>query len=58
MPDGRGVLVIDGKMQDDASWKQSQVLMSLARMLAEKDPSFRPILEQVLKTGEKSEGNS
>jgi malyl-CoA/(S)-citramalyl-CoA lyase len=58
MPDGRGVLVIDGKMQDDASWKQSQVLMSLARMLAERDPSFRPILEHALKTGENNEGNS
>ena len=38
IPDGRGVHMIDGKMQDDATWKQCQVMVSLARQLAEKDP--------------------
>ncbi len=40
IPDGRGVHMIDGKMQDDATWKQCQVMVSLARMLAEKDPEL------------------
>src|SRR5258708_9087045 len=37
MPDGRGVLMLDGKMQDDATWKQCKVMVSLAKMLASKD---------------------
>jgi malyl-CoA/(S)-citramalyl-CoA lyase len=37
MPDGRGVLMLDGKMQDDATWKQCKVMVSLAKMLAAKD---------------------
>ena len=37
IPDGRGVHMIDGKMQDDATWKQCQVMVTLARMLAERD---------------------
>ena len=41
IPDGRGVHMIDGKMQDDATWKQCQVMVSLARMLAEKDENLR-----------------
>src|SRR3954467_150967 len=40
MPDGRGVRMIDGKMQDDASWKQCKVMVNLAEMLAEKDPEL------------------
>jgi malyl-CoA/(S)-citramalyl-CoA lyase len=41
MPDGRGVLMLDGKMQDDATWKQCQVMVNLARMLAAKDPALK-----------------
>jgi len=37
MPDGRGVLMLDGKMQDDATWKQCRVMVTLAKMLATKD---------------------
>jgi malyl-CoA/(S)-citramalyl-CoA lyase len=37
MPDGRGVLMLDGKMQDDATWKQCKVMVSLAKLLAAKD---------------------
>jgi len=41
IPDGRGVHMIDGKMQDDATWKQCQVMVGLARMLADKDPALK-----------------
>src|SRR5213595_1966234 len=40
IPDGRGVHMIDGKMQDDATWKQFQVMVDLAEMLARKDPEL------------------
>jgi malyl-CoA/(S)-citramalyl-CoA lyase len=40
IPDGRGVHMIDGKMQDDATWKQCQVMVRLAEMLAKKDPEL------------------
>jgi len=40
IPDGRGVHMIDGKMQDDATWKQCQVMVQLAEMLARKDPEL------------------
>jgi malyl-CoA/(S)-citramalyl-CoA lyase len=40
IPDGRGVHMIDGKMQDDATWKQCQVMVTLAKQLAEKDPEL------------------
>jgi malyl-CoA/(S)-citramalyl-CoA lyase len=33
IPDGRGVHMIDGKMQDDATWKQAKVMVELAEML-------------------------
>jgi len=38
MPDGTGAVMIDGKMQDDATWKQAKVIVDLARLIAEKDP--------------------
>ena len=40
IPDGRGVHMIDGKMQDDATWKQCKVMVNLAEMLARKDPEL------------------
>jgi malyl-CoA/(S)-citramalyl-CoA lyase len=40
MPDGRGVLMLDGKMQDDATWKQCRVMVNLAKLLAAKDPEL------------------
>jgi malyl-CoA/(S)-citramalyl-CoA lyase len=40
IPDGRGVHMIDGKMQDDATWKQCKVVVGLAEMLAKKDPEL------------------
>jgi malyl-CoA/(S)-citramalyl-CoA lyase len=39
-PGGSGVHMIDGKMQDDATWKQCQVMVGLAEMLARKDPEL------------------
>jgi malyl-CoA/(S)-citramalyl-CoA lyase len=43
IPDGRGVHMIDGKMQDDATWKQCQVMVQLATMLSEKDPELKEL---------------
>jgi malyl-CoA/(S)-citramalyl-CoA lyase len=38
MPDGTGAVMLDGKMQDDATWKQAKVMVDLARLVAAKDP--------------------
>jgi len=38
MPDGSGAVMIDGKMQDDATWKQAKVIVDLAGLVASKDP--------------------
>jgi malyl-CoA/(S)-citramalyl-CoA lyase len=40
MPEGAGAVMIDGKMQDDATWKQAKVLIDLARLVAAKDPEM------------------
>jgi len=40
MPNGTGAVMIDGKMQDDATWKQAKVLVDLARLVAAKDPEL------------------
>ena len=40
MPTGAGAVMIDGKMQDDATWKQAKVLLDLARLVAAKDPEM------------------
>ncbi|VAV90433.1 Malyl-CoA lyase @ Beta-methylmalyl-CoA lyase @ Citramalyl-CoA lyase [hydrothermal vent metagenome] len=37
MPDGTGAVMIDGKMQDDATWKQAKVIVDLAKIVATKD---------------------
>jgi malyl-CoA/(S)-citramalyl-CoA lyase len=34
------VHMIDGKMQDDATWKQCKVMVDLAEQLAQKDPEL------------------
>ncbi|MFN8599507.1 MAG: CoA ester lyase [Candidatus Binatia bacterium] len=41
MGDGTGAVMIDGKMQDDATFKQCQVMVKLAQMLASKDPELK-----------------
>jgi malyl-CoA/(S)-citramalyl-CoA lyase len=40
IPDGAGVHMLDGKMQDDATFKQCKVMVNLAEMLAQKDPEL------------------
>jgi malyl-CoA/(S)-citramalyl-CoA lyase len=40
MPIGAGAVMIDGKMQDDATWKQAKVLLDLAKLVAAKDPEM------------------
>jgi malyl-CoA/(S)-citramalyl-CoA lyase len=40
MPDGAGAVMIDGKMQDDATWKQAKVLLDLAKLVGAKDPDM------------------
>lgn len=43
MPDGTGAVMIEGKMQDDATWKQAKVVVDLARLVAAKDPEMGKI---------------
>ena len=38
--DGRGAVMIDGKMQDDATYKQCKVVLQLATQLAGRDPEL------------------
>jgi malyl-CoA/(S)-citramalyl-CoA lyase len=40
MGDGAGAVMIDGKMQDDATYKQCQVVLDLAQSLADRDPEL------------------
>lgn len=40
MGDGAGAVMLDGKMQDDATFKQCQVVVELAEALAERDPEL------------------
>src|SRR3954467_15257309 len=41
MPDGTGAVMIDGKMQDDATWKQAKVVVDLAKIVAGKDAEMK-----------------
>ncbi len=43
MPDGAGAVMIDGKMQDDATWKQAKVIVDLARFVASRDPDLAEV---------------
>jgi len=45
MGDGTGAVMIDGKMQDDATVKQCQVMVELARMLSVDDPELKAAYE-------------
>jgi malyl-CoA/(S)-citramalyl-CoA lyase len=40
MGDGSGTVMIDGKMQDDATVKQCRVMVGLAGLIAERDPEM------------------
>ena len=43
MADGSGAVMIDGKMQDDATWKQARVIVELAKQVAAKDAEYAAI---------------
>jgi malyl-CoA/(S)-citramalyl-CoA lyase len=43
MPDGAGAAMIDGKMQDDATWKQAKVILDLAHLVAARDPERKAL---------------
>lgn len=46
MPDGTGAVMIDGKMQDDATWKQARVIADLADLVSEKDPELAALYNE------------
>jgi malyl-CoA/(S)-citramalyl-CoA lyase len=41
VPEGSGVMMLDGKMQDDATYKQARVMVDVAEMIAAKDPEMK-----------------
>ncbi|MCB1820791.1 MAG: CoA ester lyase, partial [Candidatus Competibacteraceae bacterium] len=43
MPDGSGAVMIDGKMQDDATWKQCKVVLNLAQLIASRDAEYKAL---------------
>jgi malyl-CoA/(S)-citramalyl-CoA lyase len=45
--DGTGAVMLDGKMEDDASLKQCLVLVELAEQLAERDPELKQRYEAI-----------
>jgi malyl-CoA/(S)-citramalyl-CoA lyase len=45
MPDGTGAAMIDGKMQDDATWKQAKVIFDLAKLVASRDPERKALYD-------------
>ncbi|WP_329311897.1 HpcH/HpaI aldolase/citrate lyase family protein [Streptomyces sp. NBC_01262] len=63
MGDGTGAVMIDGKMQDDATFKQCQVVAELADALAARDPelakaydaAYEAVQKAVLKAAQKEQ---
>ncbi len=45
MGDGTGAVMIDGKMQDDATFKQCQVMVNYAKLIAKRDAEFASAYE-------------
>jgi malyl-CoA/(S)-citramalyl-CoA lyase len=45
--DGTGAVMLDGKMEDDASLKQCLVLVDLAEQLAARDPELRALYDGI-----------
>ena len=45
MGDGTGTVMIDGKMQDDATVKQCRVMVDTARLIAKRDAEFAAAYE-------------
>ncbi|NYG54496.1 HpcH/HpaI aldolase/citrate lyase family protein [Nocardioides perillae] len=52
MGDGTGAVMLDGKMEDDASLKQCLVMVRLAEQLAEIDPELKAAYDAVGADGE------
>jgi malyl-CoA/(S)-citramalyl-CoA lyase len=52
MGDGTGAVMIDGKMEDDASVKQCQVMVALAEELAAIDPELKKQYDAISAGGE------
>ncbi|MEO8456234.1 MAG: CoA ester lyase [Chloroflexota bacterium] len=40
MGDGTGTVMLDGRMQDDATFKQAQVMVATAKMIAKRDKKY------------------
>jgi malyl-CoA/(S)-citramalyl-CoA lyase len=55
MGDGTGAVMIDGKMQDDATYKQCRVVASLADALAARDPQLRAAYDAATAAGKDTE---
>jgi malyl-CoA/(S)-citramalyl-CoA lyase len=49
MGDGTGAVMLDGKMQDDATVKQCHVVAELADELAKRDPDLAAAYDQAIK---------
>jgi malyl-CoA/(S)-citramalyl-CoA lyase len=47
MGDGTGAVMLDGRMEDDASLKQCLVLVELAEQLAERDPELKRLYDEI-----------
>ena len=45
--DGTGAVMLDGKMEDDASLKQCLVLVELAEQLADRDPELKALYDGI-----------
>jgi malyl-CoA/(S)-citramalyl-CoA lyase len=45
MPDGSGTIMLEGKMQDDATFKQCKVMVTLAELLAKRDETLKKLYE-------------
>ncbi len=45
MGDGTGTVMLDGRMQDDATFKQAQVMVQTARIIAERDPEYAKLYD-------------
>ena len=45
MGDGTGTVMIEGKMQDDATVKQCRVMVNSARMIARRDAEYAEAYE-------------
>ena len=45
MPDGSGTVMLEGKMQDDATFKQCKVMVTLAELIASRDPGLAKLYE-------------